>query len=293
MNNLTGKRVLITGAGHGLGLETARAFARAGALVLITDREPHRVHEALSSLQSEALAVAGYVMDVGDADGVQRVREQILRDYGPIHVLVNNAGIVTGGNFLDVPIDRHLTTQHVNTGGVIIVTHTFLPDLLLHEEAAIVNIASASAMIALPNAATYAASKWAVLGFTESLREELRLHGAPVTVTSICPSYIATGMFNGVKPPLLAPLLKPEWLAGKIVTCVRKKREHFTAPFLTKLIPIAKATWPRAAFRWLLTVMGVYRSMEDWRGHTPRIESGAPPASAGTRTSRYFVRNAG
>ncbi|MBL6705147.1 MAG: SDR family NAD(P)-dependent oxidoreductase [Planctomycetaceae bacterium] len=268
MKNLKSRRVLITGAGHGLGLATAKAFAKAGAFVIITDRESERVTEAVCELQIEALPCAGYVMDVTDPADVRHVRDQIHADHGPINILVNNAGIVSGGQFLEVPLEKHLFTYDVNTHGPVIVTHLFLQDLIDSDEGHIVNIASASALIALPNAATYASSKWAVLGFTDSLREELELTGrGHVGVSVICPSYISTGMFEGVKAPLLTPVLTPESLAAKIVRCVQKRKTHLLTPWLVGLIPLGKATWPRAVFRRLLRFLGVYQGMQSWKGH--------------------------
>jgi short-subunit dehydrogenase len=276
MMNLNSRRVLITGAGHGLGLATARAFAKEGAFVIITDREPERVTEAVCELQMQSLPCAGYAMDVTDTADVRYVRDQIHADHGLIHVLVNNAGIVTGGQFLDVPLEKHMVTYDVNTYGPVIVTHLFLQDLLDSDEGHVVNIASASALIALPNAATYASSKWAVLGFTDSLREELELTGrGHVGVSAICPSYINTGMFEGAKAPLLTPILTPEDLASKIVRCVYKKRAHLLTPGLVRLIPLGKATWPRVIFRRLLQFLGVYQGMEDWKGH--KAASVEPP----------------
>ena len=268
MKNLNNKRVLITGAGHGLGFETAKAFASQGAEVIITDVDPQRVEDAVFELQAQALKAFGFVMDVTDPTDVERVRDDIHTEHGPIDVLVNNAGIVSGGSFVDVPLEKHLMTYEVNSLGPVIVTHAFLPDLLARPEAHIVCLASASSMIPLPNGATYASSKWAVLGFTESLRAELEHDGnAHVGVTAVCPSYINTGMFEGVKPPLLVGLLTPQWLAKKIVRCVQKRKEQLCAPFLVNLIPLAKATWPRFAFRALLKALGVLHSMDAWKGN--------------------------
>lgn len=288
MKNLKNKRVLITGAGHGLGFEQAKAFAGEGAEVIITDIDTQRVEDAVFELQAQALKVFGFVMDVTDPTDVERVRNDIHTEHGPIDVLVNNAGIVSGGSFLDVPLEKHLMTYEVNSLGPVIVTHAFLPDLMAQPEGHIVCLASASSMIPLPGGATYASSKWAVLGFTESLRAELEHDGhGHIGVTAVCPSYISTGMFDGVKPPLLVGLLTPEWLAAKIVRCVQKRKEQLCAPFLVNLIPLAKVTWPRFAFRALLRGLGVFHSMDQWRGHK------APPQPAQTEEEPDVIRYAG
>lgn len=274
MTTLNNRFVLITGAGRGLGLETAKQFARQGAYVIVTDVDLDRVGAAVRELHSLGLEAAGYTMDVTDADDVQRVRTQILNDHGTIDVLVNNAGIVSGGRFVDVSLERHRLMFEVNTHGPVNVTHAFLPDLMKQTEAHIVNIASASSMIPLPMGATYAASKWAVLGFTDSLREELHESGdGHVRVTAICPSYIRTGMFEGVKAPLLAPWLEPTWLAKKIVQSVQRNRDQLITPFMVNLIPLARATWPRPMFRILLKLLGVHQSMNEWTGHAAAADS--------------------
>ena len=202
MQNLAGKRALITGAGHGLGRELARTFARAGAEVVVTDLDPDRVANTVRQIIEDGGRAVGYTMDVTDAECVKDVRERLHKEHGPINVLVNNAGMVYGGDFLGVPLSKHLLTYQINAVGLITVTHTFLRDLIGSGEANVVNVASASGLIPLPFAATYCSTKWAVIGFSESLGEELRLQGnGHVCVTTICPSYIGTGMFTGVTLP--------------------------------------------------------------------------------------------
>ena len=135
---------------------------------------------------------------------------------GPITSLINNAGVVFGGEFEQVELDQHLNTFRVNSEGLMATTHAFLDDLIQAKEAYLVNIASASAFIGLPYGSTYAASKWAVVGFSESLRLELAVRKIRhVHVTSVCPSYISTGMFDGVKTPLFSPMLTPKKVVEK------------------------------------------------------------------------------
>jgi short-subunit dehydrogenase len=211
------------------------------------------------------------------------VRGQLHDDHGPIDVLVNNAGIVHGGRFLEVTLDRHLKTYEINTHGVVIVTHAFLPDLIAQKEGHLVIIGSAAGMLPLSYASTYASSKSAVYGFAESIREELRVTGHKhVGVTAVCPSYLSTGLFNGVKPPKFTSMLTPERLSGIVLKSVRGNRELVLAPWIVNLIPLGNALLPRAISRWLLDWLGVTVGMSSWNGHTGRAQE--EPIHGGTET---------
>lgn len=267
MTQLRGKRVLITGSGHGLGRELANAFGKAGSEIIVTDREIERVVETVGLLNKLGISASGYAMDVTNSANVLDVHESVHAEHGPIDVLVNNAGIVSGGTFEHVSLERHKAIYDVNAFGPVAVTHTFLSELISRPESHIINIASASALLPLPFAATYAASKWAVLGFTESLLEELKLTGHDhVHVTSVCPGYISTGMFNGVKTPFLMPMLTPQQLAEKVVLSVQSDGEVLLTPWQVKWLPLIKALLPRRIQRWLGRRLGVLDSMQTWYG---------------------------
>ena len=285
MRDLQSKRVLITGGGNGLGREIAREFSRLGALVIVTDRDLRAARQTASMIRREGGEARAYPMDVAQPESVAQVRMQIHSDIGPIDILVDNAGIVHGGAFVKVPLQRHLQTSRVNSDGPMIVTHTFLPDLITRPEAHLVNIVSASAFIALPYGASYAASKWSILGFTESIREELREEGYDhVKVTAMCPSYITTGLFHGVSAPWLIPFLTPSEVAQATINAVRHNRAQVLMPWLVKLVPFGRATQPRFLFRRLCEWLGVYRGMQGWRGHADRM---SPATTAGVdRTER-------
>lgn len=261
-----GSRVLITGAGRGLGFAIASAFAGAGAKVVVTDLDADRVRDAAAKLPG----ACGYALDVTCPEQIADVRARLAAEHGPIDVLVNNAGVVFGGPFLDVPIGKHQATVNVNLSGVLAVTHAFLPDLLARPAGHLVNVASASAVIALPNATTYAATKWAVLGFTESLQEELRLLGRRnVVVTAVCPGYITTGLFDGADPGALAGWLTPEKVAGAVVRAVQARREFVMLPFVLRAMYGLCAGLPRTWYKGLCRALGVSRSMSGWQGHGP------------------------
>jgi short-subunit dehydrogenase len=267
MRYLNGKRILITGAGRGLGREFARAFAAAGCEVIVTDIAEDRVSSTVAWLRDAGAASFGYVMDVTSPQSVRDVRHKLLGERGPVDLLLNNAGVVFGGEFGNIPLERHLATYQINLLGLVTVTHVFLPDLVRQSEAQVINIASASGYIALPFAATYASSKWAVIGFSESLQEELRLAGnAHVRVTTVCPSYIATGMFAGVKLPRFSWFLTPKRVAELTVRAVRSNRDFVRTPWFVPITPLAKAMLPRVLFRWLCDWLHVSTGMTSWRG---------------------------
>lgn len=272
---IAGSRILITGAGHGLGLATASALARSGAHVVLTDLSADRVEEASTKLRLNGGSVVGFRLDVTAPDEIAEVRGRIERECGPLDGLINNAGVVYGGSFLDVPLDRHLLTVGVNLNGVLAMTHAFLPGLLQRSAAHIVNIASAAAVVALPQATSYAASKWAVLGFSESLREELRgLGHRHVGVTAVCPGYISTGLFAGAKPAQLTQWLTPESVADAVISAVEKEREFVMLPWQARLMYWLCAGWPRSWYRAVCRGLGVSRGMSDWQGHAATTARG-------------------
>jgi len=267
MRSLQGKRVLITGAGRGLGRALAWHFARAGAEILATDREPDLLETLLREFLQAGLRIHAYPLDVTESSAILALHERIRAEVGPIDVLINNAGIVQGGPFLEVPLTKHRQTFEVNLLGLTAMTQAFLPDLIGRPESHLVNIASASAFVALPWGATYAASKWAVLGFTDSLREELLLLGhRHVGVSAVCPGYIDTGLFAGAKPPLLTSLLSADRVAAAVVRAVRRKQQLVVLPWTVGLLLAGLKLVPRQMFHVVCRWLRVNTSMVEWKG---------------------------
>lgn len=261
------KIILITGAGTGIGKLMAERFAALGGIILLTARRIDVVEAIATAIRGSGGRAFAYTLDVSDIDAFPAFRASILRDHGAIDFLVNNAGIVHGGAFEDVPLRHHLETLQVNTQGLMALTHVFLPDLLHRPRAHIVNIASASGFISLPFGASYAASKWAVVGFSDSLRLELqaRRH-ANVSVTTVCPSYIATGMFDGVKSPLFSPMLTPDKLVNAVIRAVCRRQSFVMAPYMVNWIEFGKGILPRPLWDWFARVIGISSSMSTWQG---------------------------
>ena len=273
MKNLKNKNVLVTGGARGIGKQIAIEFAKQGANIIICDADKNFMNDkafidGINEIKSFGVECIYYHLDVVDIEIIKEVREKIIQDLGKIDILVNNAGVVFGGKFLDVDINKHHLTYDVNTLGVINMTYVFLPDLISKDASHIVNIASASSFTPLPSGATYASSKAAVFSFTESLYIEFKKEKHEhVGVTAVCPAFVNTGMFDGVKEPIFIPMLKPERLAKKIIKAVIKNKLFVLEPAFIKIIPGLKAFLPRFIFDFLGRILGGFNSMDLWEGH--------------------------
>lgn len=267
MNTLKNKRVLVTGGASGIGKALAARLVREESEVLLVDLNADWLATAATELAAGGGRVRTYQLDVTDFAGIGQLREAVHADGGPIDVLVNNAGLVFGGPFLEVSLERHIKTYRVNVEGVVAMTHAFLPDLVSRPDAHLVNVASASGYIGLPHGSTYASSKWAVIGFTESLDQEVRLHGdRHVHVTTVCPSYVATGLFAGAKAPFSTRLLTPALLADRIVAGILANKRVIRTPWLVKVTPLLKGLLPGPLFYTVSGLLGVSTSMTQWTG---------------------------
>ncbi|MDA8017896.1 MAG: SDR family oxidoreductase [Thermoanaerobaculia bacterium] len=268
MGSLQLKRVLITGAAGGLGRTLAKHFAAEGCELVLTDLHEEPLEATRTELSQSGTRCRAYVLDVTDDAAIQDVRRRVHEDLGAVDILVNNAGVVFGGPFLEVPLEQHRLTYRVNVEGVVAMTHAFLPDLMESSRGHLTFIASASGFIGLPNGSTYASSKWAVIGFAESIRAELKARGTRhVGVTTVCPTYIDTGMFTGAKPPKTAKMLDPDEIAKKIVEAVRKEQIWVLEPWIVKVTPFIKNCLPTKIADFVADAFGASSSMDQWQGH--------------------------
>jgi short-subunit dehydrogenase len=269
VRTLAGKRVLVTGAASGIGKAMAAQFGREQARLLLVDVNQQLLETAATDLTRGGALVQSWPLDLTDTSAILKLRDDVHAAGGPIDVLVNNAGVVFGGALVDVPLEHHLTTYRVNVLGLVTMTHTFLPDLLSRADAHLVNIASASGLIGLPYGSTYASSKWAVIGFSESLRLELEMMGhRHVHVTTVCPSYVSTGLFEGARAPLTTRLLTADRLAATIVGAVKRDAIWVRTPWLVKVTPVLKGVLPTRMFYSVASLLGVNTSMTEWKGRT-------------------------
>jgi all-trans-retinol dehydrogenase (NAD+) len=270
---LLDKTAVITGGATGIGLATARRLLHEGCKVTIWDIDPPSLDKALAEL-SPSGKVFGYACDVTDKDRVYQLAGQAAADMGRVDILVNNAGIVYGGMFLEQDDEKWEKTIQVNLTALMYTTRAFLPGMYERDSGHIVNLSSASGMIGVPGLAVYSATKWAVWGFTESLRMEAHLLGRKgVRYSSVHPSYIRTGLFAGAKlgfpGSLIVPLVKNHDVIAKaiVVACLQKGRYSPRRPWTVGLTLRLRGALPDSWFQRLLILLGIPQGMLTWRGH--------------------------
>jgi meso-butanediol dehydrogenase/(S,S)-butanediol dehydrogenase/diacetyl reductase len=190
---LAGQGAVVTGAARGIGLGIARELLRAGARVVLADLSGELVREAARGLGEGAYAE---VVDVTDPDSVEALRDSAVRQLGRVSVLVNNAGVLSVAPVLEMPVEEWDRVMAVNARGVFLCSRAFGRHMVDSGGGSIINMASIAGKRGDPTLAHYSASKFAVVGFTQSLAMELADHG--VRVNAVCPGAVATPMLEGL-----------------------------------------------------------------------------------------------
>jgi NAD(P)-dependent dehydrogenase (short-subunit alcohol dehydrogenase family) len=191
VSNLTGKTVLVTGAGSGIGRETALAFARRGADVVICDIQEGAASRTAEDVRALGRNATAEVVDVADTERMRAFAETVHSKIEAVDILVNNAGVGLGGGFLDTTLEDWQWIIGINLRGVVHGCHFFVPKMVARKRGGhVVNVASAAAYLASEALCAYSTTKFAVLGLSEALRDELQPHG--IGVTAICPGIINT-----------------------------------------------------------------------------------------------------
>jgi|AntRauTorcE11898_2_1112593.scaffolds.fasta_scaffold06767_2 short-subunit dehydrogenase len=268
MSSFKNKTILITGGASGIGLLMAKAALKQGASKLIIwDVSQENIDQAEKELKEYNGRVHSYRVDIAETDPIHQAAQEVLRQLGPVDILINNVGIVVGKSFADHSNQDINRTIAINLSGAMHTSNAFLPAMLKQKSGHIVNIASAAGLMANPNMSVYAASKWGLIGWSESLRIELEQQHSGIRVTTVEPSYIDTDMFAGVKPPLLTPLLEPEAISDAIIRAVQQNKIILRKPFMVKLIPFLKGIMPARMFDFIAgKLFNVYTSMDTFQG---------------------------
>ncbi|TFD70869.1 SDR family NAD(P)-dependent oxidoreductase [Cryobacterium gelidum] len=272
---VAGARVLITGAARGMGrLYAERCVAEGAKTVILWDRDGAALAATTAILTERShgrTQVAPYVVDIADLGAIAQTAQRVRTEIGDPDVVINNAGIVRGKYFWehDNGADTRPTMQ-INALAPMYITREFLPAMIAsgYRESRIVNIASAAGTLSNPRMSVYAASKAALIGWSDSLRLELVQQGyGQVKVTTVCPSYIDTGMFAGARGPLLTPLMTPEYVVDRVWRAMLAGKPQLLLPWTVNLSKVLRGVLPLAAWDAVAgRVFGVYRSMDRWVG---------------------------
>lgn len=201
--NLANRVAVVTGAAGGIGRATALALARRGCHLALADIDEGGALDCAREAQARGVRATAHRLDVAERAAVRAFPAQVLAAHRRVDLLVNNAGVALGGSFEQVAEEDFDWLMEINFGAVVRMTRAFLPLLHASDEARIVNVSSIYGIIAPPGQAAYAASKFAVRGFSSALRHELE--GSRVGVSTVHPGGVATGIAKNARIPAGAP----------------------------------------------------------------------------------------
>ena len=271
IESLSNATVLITGAAMGMGKMYAHlAVQDHAAHVILWDINAELLDAAVAELSGQGSAIHSYVVDVSKLEAIETAAEKVRTEVGTPDILINNAGIVRGKYFWEHDQRSDIAaTMAINALALMHITREFLPAMIEGGRTSrIVNVASAAGLLANPRMSVYSSSKWAAIGWSDSLRLELKQAGHHhIKVTTFCPSYIKTGMFEGARGPLMTPLMEPAAVTERVWRAMKEGTPILMMPWTVKLSTALRGILPIAAWDVVAgRVFGVYKSMEHFTG---------------------------
>jgi all-trans-retinol dehydrogenase (NAD+) len=267
MTGFDGRRVVITGAASGLGRLMCERLMREGAVVHALDVDAEGLAALCDGAPGERGRLVTHVCDLASRTSIASTADAVLGEEAHIDLLINNAGIVSGRSLLEISDEQIERTFAVNTLALFWLTRALLPGMIKRDSGHIVTIASAGGLVGTARLTDYCASKFAAVGFDDSLRLELKRLNSRVRTTVVCPFYINTGMFDGVRTRFswLLPILEPDYAVDRIIGAIRRGRRRLIMPrfvmsvFLVRLLP---TDW----FDAVMNFFGISRSMDEFVG---------------------------
>jgi all-trans-retinol dehydrogenase (NAD+) len=279
MTALPGRIVLVTGAAGGIGRRMALNAAERGATVVAWDIDESRLDVLVKEIDDIAPGRGhSYVVDVTDEKLVAEKAKQVESEVGPVDVLILNAGVINGKLIEELSDAEIRKTFDVNVLGLYWATRSFLPTMKKRRSGHIVTIASAAGLLGVVRQVDYSATKHAAVGFAESLRVELHRYAPELRTTLVCPYYINTGMFDGVKSKVgwLLPILEEEDVASKVISAVERDKYELFMPWSVATLPFLRGL-PVRLFDRAMEILGVHASMDEFHG---RVEEEKEKAKA-------------
>lgn len=265
--DVNGQVVLITGGGSGIGQLVAKRLAKRGATIVIWDvNEKGMAATSKDIKENNNGRCHTYKCDVSNRDMVYAVAKRVVEEVGKVDILWNNAGIVTGQRFLNIPDEKIEMTMNVNHMAHFWTVKAFLPDMVARNRGHIVTTASIAGLSGACSLPDYSSSKFANIGFHESLNLELQVDGHDgVKTTLICPWFISTGLFAGSRSDII-PFLEPEHVATEIEAAILIDQTVLYIPRSLYVLAALKAILPWRASVQLAKLLKVDRSMDTFHG---------------------------
>ncbi len=249
MDNVRGKTVVITGAARGIGQATAKALLARGARVVIGDRDVDVLEQTVSGMSSLG-PVSGHPLDVTDRESFAAFLDKARADGGGhIDVLINNAGVMPIGPFLEQSHQAIRSAIEVNFYGVLTGCQLVLPEMVKRRSGHIVNIASLAGLVAVPGQVVYAGTKFAVVGLSTALADEYAPHG--VTVTAVLPTFANTELIAGTTPSAAQKPVQPADVAAAVIKVLDKPKTQVTVPGWGRTFGILAMLLSARSRRWL------------------------------------------
>ena len=272
--HLKNKIVLVTGAAKGIGLATVKRLLQKEAKVILWDFQPDDLNATVQSLKNDGHDVFSQVCDVTNKEQVYHNAEIIKKEIGDIDILINNAGTVYTGYMLDRSDAELENMINVNFTSMIYTIRAFMPAMLEKNKGHIVNISSASSLIGAPKLAIYAATKWAVMGLTESLRmEAIKMGKKGVKFSSVHPNFLKKGLFEGTKLNLLgsifAPGVKSHDAVAKVIVnkAIGWGFHSPKVPWIMNQSVLLRALLPSSLLIKFGNIYGVNNMMDEYTGY--------------------------
>ncbi|KAK4311630.1 hypothetical protein Pmani_016887 [Petrolisthes manimaculis] len=261
--------VLVTGGGSGIGRLMCLKMAARGALIVTWDVSQKGNDETVRQVLASGGKCWSYTVDITDRQAVYTTAVKVKQQVGKVDILINNAGVVTGKKLLDCPDEAILKTFQVNSISHFWTTKAFLPDMMMTDKGHIVTIASMAGKSGLSGLVDYCSSKFAAVGFDESLRLELlsqKKYGIKTTV--VCPVQIDTGMFQGfgTSTGVFVDMLDPDWVAEEVVDAILMNQPIIILPAYLQAAIILAMFLPSKSHYYLGQLMGADNMMDNFVG---------------------------
>ena len=247
MKKLNGKIILITGASSGIGRQTCIDLLKLEPKALIiVSRSKERLNQVAKEMDSRS-EITVHPCDISKKDSVMEMSKIVLDKFGKIDILINNAGIGTYGYVQEQTIDDIERVMNINYFGMVYCTKAFLNSMINNKSGKIINVASLAASFGIPKMASYCASKFAMLGFSESLSYELKNSGVGVTVVSpiaVKTNFFENESFKKEMPHKIGFVLDPKTVSTAIISAIKSNRIEIVVPFFARAAVWTKHTIP-------------------------------------------------